>query len=693
MAEITIQLPDGNSVTVDDENLEQVEAVKAKIRADFPDVTAPATTATPRGSRDKVLAKRMEASRSRGAGPLKRAAQNFGAGVKRIATGDVSRREYGEAVETSFRSMAAPLGGDVMAAGGENIARFATRRPNNPNALREQRARREELAQASPVQALASEALGFGGLQRVVTGLFPFLKVGQGSTVAIKQRGINAAKTATDAAAVTVIGEQAKGKSAGDVAKTSLVSAVIAPPAAAALRALTQGISGTVSGARSALTESADNGVAISQAALRSIAQRTGQPIDDIRNAAQEFIAVNGRPPRLAEIVDEATIDQYKVLAMQRIKAANALDAGEEAAAAQRPREMRETLSEGQAPLSDEALEIARDTQLTNALRNGADGNPPVADAAIDAQPFRDLFEDSEELLANLPGPLRRRVTRAIGAGEDDATELFTVGLGEDIRQALSRRGGPGDAYQFTEGSRAVRDILNDTSEAYNTAMTRYGEQSQFIDGLRRGKGVFNAPQEAFEQVIPTIQSNPERAGIARGVQGEVAARAGETAPSAVTTARKIQEPGVQARITAARGPDAAQRAADVGRTQTTGASNLARLSPRTELPPSLAAAAGDLTEIAAAATGRAGSQLIARVVASMGARLRGLGVPPNAAQNMAKLITDPARTMEVIERLAQIGIDEQVITKIAEHAGVMLSSAAASETADALSDANPLGR
>lgn len=686
MAEIEIELPDGRVVVVDDADQAQVDAVKAKIQADFPDLGAPQGDA-PRGGRDAALKARQEAARSRGAGPLKRGVENFGRGVERIVTGDVSPREFGEAAETSIRSMTAPIGGDFVAAGGENIARAVTGQPNNPNALNEQRGRREELAERSPLQAGASEALGFGGIQTQVTKLFPFLRVGQGSTVATKNRALNTAKVATDAATVTAAGELAKGKSVGDTAKATVVSALVAPPAAAALRALTQGVEGSVSGARSALTESADDGVSISNAALRSIAQRTGQPIDDIRNAAQEFIAVNGRPPRLAEIVDTATIDQYKSLANQRARAAQTLDDAEEAAAAARPVEMRQTLSQGRTPLAPEALEQARDRQLTNALRNGTDTTPPVADSAIDNTPFVELFDDSPELLSNLPGPLRRRVTRAIGAGEDDAIEPFTVGLGEDIRLALSNRGGPGDAFQFTEGSRTVRELLNESSDAYRQAMDNYREQSQFIDGVRRGRGVFSATQEEFEQVIPRIDNPAERVGVARGVEGEVASRAGETAPSAVTTARKIQEPGVQARITAAQGPEAAQRAADVGRTQTTAASNLARLSPRTELPPSLAAAAGDLTEIAAAATGRAGSQLIARVVQSTGAALRGLGVPPNAANNMARLLTDPNRTMEVIERLAQIGIKEDAIQKIAQDAGTMLAAAQSTETSGALID------
>lgn len=687
MAEIEIELPDGRVVVVDDEDQAQVDAVKAKIQQDFPDLAAPQETGTPRGGRDAALKARQDRARSRGAGPLKRGVENFGRGVERIVTGDVSGQEFADAAETSIRSMTAPLGGDFIAAGAENITRAATGQPINRNALNEQRGRRQELADRAPLQAGASEALGFGGVQKIVTGLFPFLKVAQGSTVATKTRAVNTAKVATDAATVTAVGELAKGKSVGDTAKASGISAVIAPPAAAAIRALTQGAQGTVSGVRSALTESADDGVSISNAALRSIAQRTGQPIDDIRNAAQEFIAVNGRPPRLAEIVDTATIDQYKSLANQRARAAQTLDDAEELAASERPVEMRETLGQGNAPLAPEALENARNRQLTAALRNGTDTTPPVADSAIDNTPFIELFDESPELLSNLPGPLRRRVTRAIGAGEDDAIEPFTVGLGEDIRLALSNRGGPGDAFQFTEGSRTVRELLNESSDAYRQAMDNYREQSQFIDGVRRGRGVFTAAQDEFEQVLPTLETAAERAGVARGVGGEVASRAGETAPSAITTARKIQEPGIQSRITAAQGPQAAQRAADVGRTQTQAASNLARLSPRTELPPSLAAAAGDLTEIAAAATGRAGSQLIARVVQSTGAALRGLGVPPNAANNMARLLTDPNRTMEVIERLAQIGIEEQAIQKIAQDAGTMLAASSATETSGALID------
>lgn len=683
MAEIEIKLPDGRIVVVDDSDAEMVQKVKDKIRLDFPDIEKETGQETGQGAR-----KPDKPAERRGAGPIKRFTQDFGRGVQRIASGDVSAEEVGRTAERSIRSLTAPIGGDLVAAGAENIVRGVTGQDINPNALKEQRERRETLADEAPVQAIASEALGFGGVTKMVSRMFPFLNVTRGSTVANPNRVTNAAKVSGEAIATTAVGELAKGSSVGETAVSSGVAGVVAPPLSAAIRAVAQGVSGTQSGARSALTEST-GGTTMSVAALRAIAQRTGQSLDDIRNAAQEFTRRNGFGPSLAEIVDEQTIDQYKALAMQRARAANQLDVAEEEAARRRPEQLRNTLSEGEPPLSREALQIARNTEMTNTLRIGSNGNPPVADGIIDPEPFRVLFGEAEgnpEILLALPNRLRRRLARAMGTAGDEAGEAggeageeeledFTIGLAEDVRLALDKIGGRGEAYQFIQARNDVSDILSEQSEAYAEAFQRYAEQSQFIDGLERGGKLFSAKRADFEDVIPELNSDFERAGVASGVRGAAAESAGETAASAVTTARRIQEPGVQARITAARGPAAAERAAAVGRTQTTSASNLARLSPRSELPPSLAAAAGDLTEIAAAATGRAGSQLIARVVSSMAGRLRSLGVPPNAAVNMARLITDPTRTTEVITRLAEMGLEEAAIARMAAEAGATLSA------------------
>jgi hypothetical protein len=698
MAQLTITLPDGNTLQID-ENDERLPAVreklagmsaedKAKVQIVRGEAPSDNGISAARDSRQAALDARMERQQAK-------PRSGFSVGLERLTEGTangqpapVSPQEaagaFGRSAENIVRSAAAPVGGDFVAGGSENLVRMATGQEVNPNAVAEQRARRQQLAQEMPAGAIAGEATGYFGLTKLLTSVFPFLNVGTaGSTVAKSNRVANAAKVASEAAAVTAIGEGAKGQSPGDIAKTAGVAAVAAPVLSSVIRGVTQGTT-SAPGAVSSIAKGADDSGGISVAAVRAIAQRTGQSIDDIRLAADNFMRVNGRAPRLAEIVDEATIKRYRALATGRDKASDTLVQGEEAAARQRPVEMKAQIEQGVDTLSPEALTRARDTQLTNTLRNGTPNTPAVADMQLDERPFVQLFQDNPHLYDDLPTTLKRRVARALPA--EDGTpgeEAFTVGLGEDIRLALSKKGGAGDAYKYTEGATELRDLLRQQSQAYDQAMDIYAKQSQFIDGFNRGAGVRTADTATVEQVTPTL-TVPEQSGVAAGARGAIAQEAGKSPSAAVTQAKTLAESeDLGRKLTASVGEGEANRLRDIGQTQFKAATNLTKLSPKTELPPSLREASQSIAEVAASVTGRAGEQLRSRVAGQVLGRLRNLGVPPNAAVNMSRLILDPARTNEVLAKMVQIGIQEAQIQQFAQDVATMLSATGSDTGAD----------
>ena len=114
-----IELPDGRILVVNPET-DDLDAIRAEISKQFSaEGLTPATQEAPAAEpeKDPFLTR-------------------LGRGAKRIVTGDVSPAEFGRAAETTIRSATGPLGGDFLAAGGENIARAATGRPNNPDAVK-----------------------------------------------------------------------------------------------------------------------------------------------------------------------------------------------------------------------------------------------------------------------------------------------------------------------------------------------------------------------------------------------------------------------------------------------------------------------------------------------------------------------------------------------------------------------------
>jgi hypothetical protein len=630
-------------------------------------------------SRDQARAQRQgrgtaQEREARGRGIVDATARNvrqFGGdlarGTERIVTGDVSLQEAGDALETSIRSGTAPLGGDFLAAGGENITRFLTGQENNPNALREQRARREELAAEAPLQAGASEALGFGGLFKALTGAIPALRVAQGSTIANPNRLRNTAATAGEAFTTTVAGEKAMGTDTTQALQQGGIAAVAAPAMTGLLRAMTQGAQGVPSGITSAQADDALR-TAAEPAAIRSLFQRLEM---DPEEGLQRLAAARARgnpTPTIADLMNEREIDNIKNLATGRRAAADTLDAEETVAARRRADEMRTRITEGAQggqvrTQAVEALETNANDRLTTALRSDQ-GAGRLADTPIDKNPFQDLFMDDagEALRSSLSTNLRRQLADVLDGDED-----MTIDLAEQVRQAFSKRGGAGENYRFVEASQSVRDIIRAESGEYATAFDRFKEDFSFIDGFKRGQRAVGRDSAELTDVFQSLDP-AEQEGVRAGVRMRLASTAGRRPGTAVRVADELADSqDMRSILELTEGAQEADNLVALGEQARQSANNMTRLSPATQLPPALRDASEQLAEAAAAVGGRGSGILFARLAGNVVGNLRAIGVPPNAAQKMAQLITDPAQSERVLQRLVEVGIDERELTQLVQ--------------------------
>ena len=672
MEEIELTI-DGQTIRVAGDD-PRVPAIKERIRGMSPEertalnfrVVQPEAAPAPQTRQDRLDA-RVQRQRQR-PNPVAEFGQNFGRGVERIVTGDVSGQEVGEALETSIRSGTAPLGGDFIAAGGENIARAVTGQPNNPNALREQRARREELAERSPLQSGASEALGFGGLFKAVTGAVPALRVGQGSTIANPNRVRNTLATAGEAVVTTGTGELAKGTEPVQAAQSSLIAGITSPLVGGLFRAFAQGAQGVPSGFSAAQVDDALNEAA-EPAAIRALFQRLEMdPADALQEVARRQ-SEGLPPPRLADLLNNREIDNIKNLATGRRAAEDALNEGETVVARERADQMRQRITAGRTggrvrTQAVEALENDANKRLTEALRAERGTRGALANETIDKTPFQNLFMDDagEAIRASLSPNLRRQLADVLDGNQD-----MTIDLAEQLRQALKKRGGSGENFRFVEASQAVRDIITNASDDYARAFGQFRDDFQFIDGFTRGQRAVGRDSAELADVFNDL-SVAEQRGVRAGVRERVGSEAGRRPGSAVRMADELADSrDLNDILRLTEGAAEAGRLQRLGETQRQSANNLTRLSPTTQLPPALRDASEQLAEAAAAVGGRGSGILFARLAGNVVGNLRGLGVPPNAARNMASLLLDSNRTEEVLNRLVQVGVDERELTQLVQ--------------------------
>lgn len=643
-----------------------------------------------RASRDQSRAAAQgrgtaEQREERGRGAIDAAARSVGnygdrfvRGAERIVTGDVSPGEFAQAGERVVRNVTSPVGGDYLAAGGENIMRFITGQENNPNALNEQRERRRlmnEVAQ-DPLGQAAAEGLGFGGLFKAITGVAPSLAVTAPSRASqtLRPKITNAIRTGTEGALTTAIGENMKGTDAPQTAASAGLAAILGPILSGITRGGTQGVQG-------ALTEDpAEQG-------MRSLYQRVEGSSDELAaraDTARQQRRLVGPEPRAIDQLNTREIGNVRMAAQTRPGAADALDELEVEAADVLPTQLRESIEmrNSQRPETVETLENNANTRLTADLREPPrKGATPVADRPVTNQAeFAQWLDDNADLVASLPRPLRAQLANAAD------NNALTVDMVEQLRHGISSRGGPGPAYRFFEAAGEIKDLAFKGSTAYKQAFDRYKKAFNFIDGFKRGRGSIGRDSAEIQQFMGRETDPDIVRGVKEGVRAELGSQAGGRSRDAIRVADEMGfNRDLQDIMRATIGDAEATRLMNIGRTMRRRTDNARDISPRSELPPSLREASGDFAEGLATVGGRGSAISQARTFERTLAAFRGIGLPDVAAEQMARAVFREGGAEEVFRRLSEIGANEEALGLLAQEISSIISKPAAAEVGDSL--------
>lgn len=338
---VRIPLPDGRSIDVpDDISPADKAALKEKLRAKY-GAGEPAEDRQPEPAKQPTPEEIAGITQENGQ-PVKEGNffSDLGKGFERIGGtignafgGDykdpVRPREVADIGENFVRSMAAPVGGDFVAAGGENIGNFVQGKPINHDAVEQQRARREQLANDNPLTALGGEGLGI-----VATAGMASNRVN-----AIMPTASRLTKLVATGAAISGGASAAEGNDTGQVLTDTAVGGLSAPIIDKVVRIAAPGIKTAVKYARSILPGGEQ---AASELAAQKIAQKfPGTDAQTLQKWVEDFRRTNNRTPSVAEFDDARVTGKLAKLAENNKVVGAAADAAEEANTAALPARAR----------------------------------------------------------------------------------------------------------------------------------------------------------------------------------------------------------------------------------------------------------------------------------------------------------------------------------------------------------------
>lgn len=630
---------------------------------------APEAAAIPEPSPANPEMKSMLAPRKQSLG------EKFLVGSSRLRTGTVKPEEFVKLGETAIRSATAPIGGDFVAAGSENIVRFVTGQPINKSALRQQRERRQALAKDAPILAGASEAASLTAAGANLVARAPQLAIvpaAQGGT-----RVGNAARVASEAAIVTGVGETLKTSDVGEGLKAAGTGALVAPAVGKALSTVVDA-GGTVPKYLSALVGRP------SAAAYQAIAKRMKMSADDLQAAADNFRAITGRAPKPAKLLDVNTMKEFVPIVRTRDDASRLFAESYE----QSLQEIAETL-----PQAIRGTRVPLDTvqQTTAAQEAFTDVMADIGGQPIRVAPVM-RFLENPAVMRVLPRGERGIVMEMLEAmqpGTNAVTPNARVPLAtmETIRKALrdaSKDPANADKVAAKEAYEAIRDHMTRSNPTYARVFDDFAQIMRRVEGQQFGRGKAQTtppaelrtqrqlPRDNASQTARTPETRREAAtrarGISEGFTDDLANTAGESANSATRVLDDIQAPNTQQRIETVSGPNEAGRLRNLAETEVGGARNEATLVQRAreeEFP-------GRTTRLASAsvplAIGRFSGGFAASKAVDALLIANNLRIPPGAARRMAEIITDNDEVafQRFVAELRRIGrTDEQIANAI----------------------------
>lgn len=622
---------------------------------------------------------------------------SFTRGAQRIVEGDVSGQEVADLGETFVRSVAAPIGGDYVAAGAENIARAASGQPTNPNALADQRARRRELAEGAPGVAEAGDAASFVGagasLMRRVPGLLPTRATTLGGKAA------NTLRVGGVAAAETGVGSLAKGATVEEAAGDAATAFVVAPALGKIIQTGGSAVAASVGSAADTINRRmprqlrrTTNQPAVG--ALNVLTERLRIPAGDVEAAINRLRAETGMEPTLSQVMDPQTLRRLVPVIRTSEDAADVFAGSvrrlEQEMATTAPAAIRQ----GAAPVSttgevdvltramDEVMTDIRHVPITSQVTAPLFSRPEVARLlnrtlegrrmmeAIDAADGGDVsmqLGDFDNVVRNF---------KAFSRNKTDELGRLAGEVADELANELSRQN-PAYAGAYSEYMRAMRRV-----EGLEAGIAARGERPADIAVDRqRAFGVDpRTAQDAETADLASIRAQ----GMAEGRVDDLATRA-STRSGAAGVIDEVQQPINIERNRVLLGDTEAERLRQMGESSV-GAMQRARSldvnARRQEFP-------GEGAEIALSSiplvAGRFSGGFAANVAGNVLTQLNRMRVPPGAARDLAEAMTtnDQATVQEFIRRIARNQEQREALNQLAAQAAAAMTAAQSSASAD----------
>lgn len=585
----------------------------------------------------------------------------------------VRPKEVADIGENFVRSAAAPVGGDYVAAGGENIARMATGKPVNPNAVAEQRARRQELAKDNPTTALAGEGMGLVSGGGVATNL-------------VEKAAAKVAPTATRLAKLTTAGavtsggaSAAEGNDAGKVIQDTATGAIAAPVLDKAIRVVAPAVSGIVKYARSFVP--GDEAAASALAADKINSKLGTVDMPAARQYVADFKRENGRTPSLAEIAEAKTQGRLaKLAAGNKIVGDKAIEEADKSYAALPDRtqtQIRPGTGEADAQTAQVAL-TQRANKTMEVLGNQRILVDPQRVAALRSRPVMDTLNTS--LRNAVPNsPEEAALTSAIDKINQVRPTFVTVRQIDDIRRTVNdlidRKLVGRDLY--SKIVEPIEQAARAKSKAYDTFLTGYAKDANRVEGLTAGSKVISSKTTPYTAEVSRGANQPEvghdySVGTDTGARTALIDAAGEGPRAAATVQRDLAEnAGLKARVGAAMDPAEADRLQRTATREVRATSNLEAIRPA----PRDVKEASDYAKEAArgliAVTGGGGGFAKVNAIGGIGSWFHELGLPPAAAKKTAAMLFDPGQIDNVLDRLTKIGVSKEKLADLTQRIAV----------------------
>lgn len=609
---------------------------------------------------------------------------NLGKGIERVAgtVGNAFGGNYKDPVrlkevedigENFARSAAAPVGGDYVAAGGENIAHVVRGEPINHDAVADQRARRQQLAQDNPTTALAGEGMGLVSGGGVASNLV------EKAAAKVMPTATRLAKIATAGAVTSGGASAAEGNDAGKVLADTATGAIAAPVIDKAIRVVAPAIGGVIKYARSFVP---GDEAAASAVAADKISSKLG-PVD--MPAARQYVAdfkrENGRVPNLAEITEAKSQGRLaKLAAGNKIVGDQAIEAADKSYAALPDRtqtQIRPGTGEADAQTAQVAL-TQRANKTMEVLGNQRILVDPQRVAALRSRPVLDTLNTS--LRNAVPNsPEEAALTSAIDKINQVRPTFVTVRQIDDIRRTVNdlidRKLVGRDMY--TKIVEPIEMAARSKSKAYDTFLTGYAKDANRVEGLTAGSKVLSAKTTPYTAEVNRGANQAEvghdySVGTDTGARTAMIDTAGEGPRTAASLQKDLAEsPGLKQRVSAAMDPAEADRLQRTAAREVRATSNLEAIRPA----PRDVKEASDYAKEAArgliAVTGGGGGFAKVNAIGGIGSWFHELGLPPAAAKKTAAMLFDPGQIDNVLDRLTKIGVSKEKLADLTQRIAV----------------------